>query len=365
MLKASTQSIAAAIVFSAGAVVVLAAAIPVQQEEKQQARTRAEAADTDPFGGASNYDPFGGGDEGSNDPFGDGPRKEPHKGSVKVLGDTPVPAAESVQRAQPSTRGAADTVGMAENDSGAVGWARPEGEAPAWLQAGDTVLAAVEKNRAYLGQNLDVDYHEVALKDLVEDLSASLEIQIEINRMELELVGVDVDTPVTVTGRGPLRELFRRALKPLELTYRINESTIEITSEDHADADPAIRFYDLSFVLPNTANLSSLHNAIQQSIAPDDWLQNGGTFTVLNVGSMMIVAASEEVQQKIEVFLRRISKMNPQNLMEPGVAEDSGVSFGGGMSAFGNFGGGMGSGGGGGAFGGGGGVSGGGGNGGK
>ncbi|MEM7560007.1 MAG: sigma factor-like helix-turn-helix DNA-binding protein [Planctomycetota bacterium] len=213
-----------------------------------------------------------------------------------------------------------------------VAWTKPEGEAPGWLSAGSRAVSGAEKHRMMLSEEIEFDYPSTSLQAVIEDIAGELNVQIEISTDELDLLGVDVDTPVTASGRGPMRELFRRILKPLELTYRVNESSIEITSKEDAEANPAIRFYDLSFILPNTANLDSLQNAIQQSIDPDSWYDNGGTSSITNVGSMMVVGAPEETHQKVEVFLMKIGQMNPKNLESPvGKRSMGGGSNGGGM----------------------------------
>lgn len=228
--------------------------------------------------------------------------------------------------------GLGDGGGSREPEGPLVAWTKPEGDAPGWLSAGSQAVSGAEKHRTYLSQELQFDWQGVSLRDAIEQIADDAGVQIEISTDELDLLGVDVDTPVAATGRGPMREVFRRILKPLELTYRVNESSIEITSMEDAKANPAIRFYDLSFILPNTANLESLQNAIQQSINPDSWYDNGGNSSITNVGSMMVVGAPEEVHQKVEVFLMKIGQMNPKNLESPvGKRSLGGGSNGGGM----------------------------------
>lgn len=213
-----------------------------------------------------------------------------------------------------------------------VAWTKPEGEAPAWLSAGSRAVSGAEKHRMKLSEEFDFDWNATPLRDVIEQIADEhVGVQIEISVDELDLLGVDVDTPITATGQGPMREVFRRILKPLELTYRVNESSIEITSKEAAESNPAIRFYDLSFILPNTANLDSLQNAIQQTIDPDSWYENGGTGSITNVGSMMVIGAPEEVHQKVEVFLMKIGEMNPKNLEAPVQRAMGGGSNGGGM----------------------------------
>jgi hypothetical protein len=149
-----------------------------------------------------------------------------------------------------------------------------------------------------------------------------------------------------------IREFLRRTFKNFDneggLAYTVHESSIEITSKEAADADPAIRYYDLAYVLPNDTHLSSVIQAIEQTISPDSWTSGGGTNTISPVGSMLIISCDEPSHQKIEVMLSRIAAMNKANLEKvsqpyPGGGQPypgGGMGGGGGMSGGGGMGGG-------------------------
>ncbi|MEM7560008.1 MAG: hypothetical protein AAF394_12890 [Planctomycetota bacterium] len=148
------------------------------------------------------------------------------------------------------------------------------------------------------------------MTEVVRTLSNELGVQVEINRVALELWGIEKDLPITVSGEGAVRDLFRRMLHPLEMTYRVNESTIEITSQEEADETPTVCLYDLSYVQP-TMDLDAIRNAIMQTIDPDSLPMGGGG--IYFVGSMLVIAAPEERQLKVQMLLSKLSKMNPQN----------------------------------------------------
>ncbi len=196
-------------------------------------------------------------------------------------------------------------------------WQQPdtnEGNQPVWLTGGEESMQAMEKNRAVLSQKVEFDFSGVPLANVAEWLTEQSGVQFEVNLSEIELLGVDPEQPVSVKGHASVKELLRRMLGPLELSYLVTESTIEITSKDAAEADPAIRFYDLAYVLPNASNAEALVNAIQQSADPDSWLAAGGTSSISIVGSTMIVAAPQSTHQKIEVILLNLTKMNRRNV---------------------------------------------------
>lgn len=213
-------------------------------------------------------------------------------------------------------------------------WQRPDAaQEPSWLTSRKASIEATEKTRNVLGRKIgNFDLKGVPLTEVMLFLSEETGTHFYMNTPELDLLGVDPETPITVSGpESSVRGILQRILDSLELTYKVHENSIEITSKDGADADPAIRFYDLSYVLPNASNADQVMTALQQSIDPDSWLAAGGTSTCVLVGSMMVVSAPDSTHEKIEILLMNLSKMNPQNLQQASPAlPPSGFGGGGG-----------------------------------
>lgn len=237
-----------------------------------------------------------------------------------------------------TTVGAAAPGGAAEAAS-VVAWQRPEtnGQTPSWLAGGQSAMDNVEKNREVLSNLVEADFPGVPLSNVVKTLSKTAGIPITFRKAKLEEFGVDEDVPVSLefSGAIPLREALRMMLRDLELTWVVTESGIEITSIDDAMATTNFRFYDLSYVLPNSAQAKSLMGAIQDTIAPDSWYDAGGQSTCVIVGSLMIVDAPDSTHQLIEMLLVNVTRMNPNNAAQAPVATASpsmmGAGGGGGM----------------------------------
>ncbi|MCA9191521.1 MAG: RNA polymerase sigma factor [Planctomycetales bacterium] len=222
-----------------------------------------------------------------------------------------------------------------------VEWQAPEktDNQADWVVSGSQSTASIARNREKLLSEISLQFVEQPLGDVFEQLSAELDVDFEIS--SLEHYGIDKDEPITFAGKGTARELLQRILKPLDLTYFVRETCIEIGEPDQGDL--SIRYYDLSFVMHNDSNLAPLYTAIQSAIEPGVWLENGGASTISFVGSIMIVATTEPVHTQIENMLYNLQRINPRNLMESSEALQSGVpgQFGGG-SMMGGMGGGMG-----------------------
>ena len=188
----------------------------------------------------------------------------------------------------------------------------------------------MEENRAVLAKKIDFEVIDMPIIQVAHKLSEELGVEVEVDVNELDLIGVDPGQPITFRGRGSAREIFRRMLTQYDLTYRVTESTIEITSRDAADADPSTRFYDLAYILPNPSNADAVINAIEQSVDPDSWVNAGGTSSIVLVGSMMVVSAPDSTHQKLELVLINLAQMNPKNVEKPTPQPSYGVGFGGG-----------------------------------
>lgn len=198
-------------------------------------------------------------------------------------------------------------------------WQRPEsaeGSEPSWLAGTRATLEDTEKNRQVLYQKFEYDFKQTPLTEVARWLTEQTGTDFVFNTAEIELGGLaDVDTPVTAKGRGSVREIIRQITDPLEMTYVVNESNITLTTKDNANEEPQVRFYDLSYILPNSANLTSLMTAIQQ-IAPLGWDVAGGQSTMSVVGSMLVVSAPDMTHFQIEIMLANIAKMNPRNVAQ-------------------------------------------------
>lgn len=242
---------------------------------------------------------FGGADDTSGQSGGDGDAIQANDDGVAQSSSGQAPAS--------------DPFGMPI--AGAIAWQRPEatgGNEPSWLVGGRTAMEAMEKNRAGMSQQIEFDFNATPLREVIAWLSEQTNMSFELNAEEIELEEVaSVDAPITITGKGSVREFIRRIGDALELTYVIHESTVEITTRVDAATKPNSRFYDLSFVLPNSTNAPALVLAIETTVRPKVWIDDEASIAI--VGSMMIVSADDSVHQEIEIMLDQLAKMNPAN----------------------------------------------------
>ncbi len=139
------------------------------------------------------------------------------------------------------------------------------------------------------------------------------DIPIVIDNKALDDENITPDEPITLARKeAKVRDILMQILEPLQLTYLIEREAIFITSKKISANQ--IRYYDLSFIFPDNGLTSELMTSIEMMVAPDQWMNAGGTSSMVTVGSMLVISAPEETQLAIEVLLREIGKQTPANL---------------------------------------------------
>jgi len=230
-------------------------------------------------------------------------------GSTQTAGSTGIAAPKEAAKPEPPRE--------------PIQWQVAEGEPPMWLQTSEleqTEREMRELVRMKLRDTVTVDFQGTPLRQVLDEIGQTTGLPILLDTVELGVAGIDPESPVTVKGVDiSVREFLRRLFKSIEnadagLAYTVHEGSIEVTSMEAADRDPAIRYYDLAYVLPNDSHLQSVVSAIEQSCDPEHWVSAGGTNSISNVGSMLIISCREPEHQKIEVMLSRIAAMNKANL---------------------------------------------------
>ncbi|MCC6509938.1 MAG: hypothetical protein IT423_12600, partial [Pirellulaceae bacterium] len=124
---------------------------------------------------------------------------------------------------------------------------------------GSINLAADEsEQRIYdaLRQPAEVDFTGSTLRQVMDIFQEKHGIDIYINDAELDTLGVDPDTQINLRlTSATLRSALRIMLKPLDLTYVIREGTLQITSNDDANAEPVNKIYPVGDLVVPPINM--------------------------------------------------------------------------------------------------------------
>jgi hypothetical protein len=194
-------------------------------------------------------------------------------------------------------------------------WSKADAEVPGWLDGAADAEANERESviRRALDKRIDLSLGKTPLNLFFQTLSEQLGIAILIDEIGLEDETIKPEDPVTADRTDTrARDIIRQVLEPLNLTTVVKGEALVVTNK-RISAN-IIRYYDLSFILPNNTVTNDLIHAIEALITPETWVNAGGTSMMSMVGSVLVVRANEETQEELATFLRQIAKQNATNL---------------------------------------------------
>lgn len=200
-----------------------------------------------------------------------------------------------------------------------ISWERPEGDVPFWLKNGKVACDSTNFVRDQLNKVEEVDLVRLPVSAFFRRLKEILGIQFDLDTRAFTEQNLSADESISFQGIGPIRDLLRRALEPLNLTYIVHENSVEITTISSASQRPVIRYYDLGYVQSDSKNLVSIIATIEQAVEPDSWRNSGGNGSIMPIGQLLVVSATEKAHLGIEKLLYRLS---PLSKSEPRIETD-------------------------------------------
>jgi len=142
---------------------------------------------------------------------------------------------------------------MAGEPSGAAAEAPSEGagettptsaESPPKLRHGEkAILAAMQ-------QPVSVDFKQMPLQDVVDQLQRVAKLQIHVDRGALEVVGIETDTPIAFSAADlPLRAVLELMLNEHALTWDIRQGVLVVTTDMEAERKLTSKVYNVRDLL--------------------------------------------------------------------------------------------------------------------
>ncbi|MEQ1825055.1 MAG: hypothetical protein ABL921_03890 [Pirellula sp.] len=201
---------------------------------------------------------------------------------------------------------------------GIVVWETPANNKPKWLtREQDSELSGKMEDaiRDRLNKRIEVKFNAQPLSSALRYFSEELKIPILIDDKALQDESISPDEPVTLdfgSNTTMAKSSLNLILEPLQLTYIIRNEIMIITSRQ--TSANIVRYYDLSFVLPDNSTCHELNQLIETIVAPDLWQVAGGTCSKTIFGSMLVVSAPEVVQDAVEELLRNVATQPKKNM---------------------------------------------------
>ena len=195
----------------------------------------------------------------------------------------------------------------------AIKWERPNGPPPSWLDSQNLDNERELQLRKSHNNRIDVDFKNMPLSAAIEYISKTLDVPFLIDDRAIVDENVTRDEPITLKlKQAKMVDVLILMLEPLQLTYVLENEVFRVTSKK--TSANLLRFYDMSYLLPDSGLTTELLAALETSIAPDQWQSAGGSASMKTVGSMLLIAAPQDVQFAVERFLNEVNKQSPTNL---------------------------------------------------
>ncbi len=163
-----------------------------------------------------------------------------------------------------------------------------------------------EKIVRALDQKLTVGFNELQLDTAIAELSEQAGIEMIIDRRSMEELGLSPDTPVRIRLKdSSLRTILRLMLRNLDLTYRIHDELMEITTIEACEQNLANRVYFLEGTGELSRDVTGIAQVIQTIIAPATWEALGGPSTIApmaqsnGVRPAVIISTTADVHEQI------------------------------------------------------------------
>ena len=195
----------------------------------------------------------------------------------------------------------------------AIKWEKPNGPPPPWLDSQNFDNKVEIELRNSLHRRIDVDFNATPLGEAIKVIRDKLDIPLFVDEKALEEESITLDEPITLERKqARLVDILGQILEPLQLTFALEYEAFLITSRKTSANE--IRFYDMSYLFPDSGLIAELMNGLESSVARDQWEMSGGVCSMRVVGSMLVIGAPYDVHFAVERFLNKLSKQSPTNL---------------------------------------------------
>ncbi len=159
-------------------------------------------------------------------------------------------------------------------------------------------LCNEQRIREALDKKTSISFVELPLTDCAAQLSQEFDIPIMIDTRSLEEIGLSREEPIDISLKiVSLRSILKLMLRDYELTYRIDQEVMIITTIESAEQNPSVWAHRLpaSLVGHEAEFLKTLTTTIQ----PDSWREQGGHGAATLIGSVLVVSTTEEVHTSV------------------------------------------------------------------
>ena len=208
-----------------------------------------------------------------------------------------------------------------------------------------TAASEEETIRRALRKQIEIDFNETPLDEVVEHLKKLLKIEIQLHKRSLGDEGLDIDTPISFQVSGiSAAAAMDLMLRDLDLTYTIKDNYLQILTESaEEELSLSVKLYDVADLVDDHDGFDLLIEAITSTISPESWDIVGGPGCIasFNNAGMRVIAVrlTQRMQNdigKLLADLRKVKREVDDGLTAQHVIRSGGVMImgGSGMGRF-------------------------------
>ncbi|HET6426473.1 MAG TPA: hypothetical protein VFG20_22460 [Planctomycetaceae bacterium] len=169
-----------------------------------------------------------------------------------------------------------------------------------------------QKIRQSLNQRTEVAFSETPLTDALKFLASQHQLNMVMDSAALQDEGVDPGSPISMELSGiSFRSTLRLMLKPLQLTYIVEDEVLKITTEAKADEALVTRVYPVRDLASDGEELASVLEAVKAGCDPLSWNEElARTITGVAKSRSLVIRQTQKVHDEIEGLLRDLRAAN-------------------------------------------------------
>lgn len=177
---------------------------------------------------------------------------------------------------------------------------------PIWVDADPTATARVLSTLS-ADRSGRLDFVETPLDELADFVEDEYGLQILLDEMALSELGLSTDEPVSIDVSGvKLGVALRLLLRPLELTYRVENGVLVITSEDEALTRRITAIYPVAGIAEDWPQYERLVGLITSTVAVGSWAgDRDGEAEIIPYPwrGVLVVSQTTEAHEEIAALL--------------------------------------------------------------
>jgi hypothetical protein len=189
---------------------------------------------------------------------------------------------------------------------------------------------ANQETRLRLEQKIKIEFFDEPLNEVVNLINHTDGIQFHFDKKAMEDSGIATDALITLQMKEvPVRVGLRFILKPLDLSYYLDNGIVMITTQEVVEQRLSVQMYNVKnlvgedtiatprsgdFPVPPGAtsvqsNSDRLIDLIQSVAEPESWGPVGGPGSMSYYRGILVVRQTEAVHEKIDTLLNQLRYM--------------------------------------------------------